>query len=210
MTVRTAPITIGIILLLVSFSHQLIVFHWSLSDSKSPQVSRTLFSILADFNNAAVGTVSTCPVISKSSSPCIKSLVTVPRTPITIGIIVTFLFHSFFKSLARSRYLSHFSLSFNSILWSVGKAKTTIMQILSLLLIIIRSSRLTGIRWSVCILQSQRSLLVSFSRTDSGLWIYHLFVWSKFNFFTIPCGLPRPSSRNKSYTLSVLIYCIRL
>ena len=30
------------------------VFHWSLSDSKSPQVSRTFSSILADLNNAVV------------------------------------------------------------------------------------------------------------------------------------------------------------
>ena len=41
-------------MLFQSFSHQrqLVVFHWSLSDSKSPQVSRTLLSILAVFNNA--------------------------------------------------------------------------------------------------------------------------------------------------------------
>ena len=39
------------------------VFHWSLSDSKSPQISST---ILADLNNAVVWTVSTCPLISKS------------------------------------------------------------------------------------------------------------------------------------------------
>ena len=30
------------------------VFHWSLSDNKSPQVSRNLLGILADFNNAVV------------------------------------------------------------------------------------------------------------------------------------------------------------
>ena len=30
------------------------VFHKSLSDSKSPQVSRTLLSILADLNNAVI------------------------------------------------------------------------------------------------------------------------------------------------------------
>ena len=35
------------------------VFHWSLSDSKSPQVSRILLSILAVFNNAVVWMVST-------------------------------------------------------------------------------------------------------------------------------------------------------
>ena len=52
-----------------SFSHQHypMVFHWSLSDSKSPQVSRTLLSILAVLNNAVVWMVSTRPLISKSS-----------------------------------------------------------------------------------------------------------------------------------------------
>ena len=45
------------------------VFHWSLSDSKSPQVFKTLLSILADLNNAIVWTVSTRPLISKSSCP---------------------------------------------------------------------------------------------------------------------------------------------
>ena len=42
------------------------VFHRSLSDHKSPQVSRTFHSILADLNNAVVWLVSTRPVISKS------------------------------------------------------------------------------------------------------------------------------------------------
>ena len=72
------------------------VFHWSLSHSKSPQVSRTFLSFLADLNNAVVLIVFTCTPISKSHSPCINPLVTVPRTPITIGI-VTFMFHSFFQ-----------------------------------------------------------------------------------------------------------------
>ena len=55
------------------------VLHWSLSNSKSPQVSRTLLSILADLNNAVV--------ISKSSSLYINPLVTLPRALITIIII---------------------------------------------------------------------------------------------------------------------------
>ena len=37
-------------------------------------------------------------------------------------------------------------------------------------------------RWSVCISKCQRSLCVSFSRRESGLCIYHLYVWSNFNF----------------------------
>ena len=80
------------------------VFHWSSSDCKSPQVSRTP-GILTDLNNAVVWTVSTRPVISKSSRPCTNPLVTVPRAPITIDIIDTF---SFFSSLVRSRYSSPF------------------------------------------------------------------------------------------------------
>ena len=73
------------------------VFHWSLSDSKSPQVSRTLLSILTVLNNAVIGMVSTRPLTSKSSSLFNNHLVTEPKAPITIGIIVTFMFHSFFS-----------------------------------------------------------------------------------------------------------------
>ena len=43
-------------------------------------------------------------------------------------------------------------------------------------LIIIRSRLLAEIRWSVCMSKSHRSLCESFSRTDTGLYIYHLFV----------------------------------
>ena len=91
-------------------------FHCSLSDSKSPQVSRTLLSILAVLNNAVVWMVSTRPPTSKSSSPFSNPSVTVPNAPITTGIIVTYTFHSFFNFLARSRYLSFFSHSFSFIL----------------------------------------------------------------------------------------------
>ena len=59
-------IIIIIILPLENCSHQrwLIVFLWSLSDCKSPQVSRTLLGILADLNKVVVWSVSTCPLIS--------------------------------------------------------------------------------------------------------------------------------------------------
>ena len=55
-------------------------FHWSLSDSMSPQVSRTLLSILAVLNNVGVWMVSTRPPTSKSSGPFSNPLVTVPNT----------------------------------------------------------------------------------------------------------------------------------
>ena len=131
------------------------VFHWSLSDSKSPQVSRTCLSILAVLSNAVVWIVSTRPPTFMSSRPFNNPLVIVPNAPITIGTIVTFMFHSFFNSLARSMNLSFFSLSFRFILWSAGTAKTTILQVLFFffLLIIMRSGLLAGIRWSICILK---------------------------------------------------------
>ena len=73
------------------------VFHWTLSDSKSPQVSRTLLSILVVLNNVVVWMVSTRPPTSKSSSAFSNLLVTVPIAPIRIGMIVTCMFHSFFQ-----------------------------------------------------------------------------------------------------------------
>ena len=99
------------------------VFHWRLSDNKSPEVSRTLLSILAVFNNAVVWMVSTRSLTSKSFRLFNNPLVTVPKAPITTGIIATFMFHSFFNSLARSRYLSLFSHSVSFILWSAGDSK---------------------------------------------------------------------------------------
>ena len=129
------------------------VFHWRLSDSKSPQISRTLLGILAVFNNAVVWMASTRPPTSKFSGSFHNPLVTGPKALITIGINVTFMFLSFFHSLARSRYLSLFSHSFSLILWSAAIAKSTILQIFFFLLIIIRSGLLAELRGSVCILK---------------------------------------------------------
>ena len=67
-----------------SLQHQLKIFNWSLSDSKSPQVSRTLLSILANFNSVVVWMVSTYIFISNSSSLFTNPSVTVVCTPLTI------------------------------------------------------------------------------------------------------------------------------
>ena len=91
-------IYLSIILLLWEFFT--LPFHLSLSDIKSPQVSRTLLSILADFNSAVVCMVSTSVLISnsfKSSSLFTDPLVILPGAPITTGITVTFMFRSFFQ-----------------------------------------------------------------------------------------------------------------
>ena len=84
------------------------VFYWWRSNSKSPQVSRPLLNILSDLNNVVVWMVSTRSLIFKSSSPFNNHSVAVLRALITIRINVTSMFHSFFRSLARSRYLSFF------------------------------------------------------------------------------------------------------
>ena len=149
---------------------------WSLSDSKSPQVSKTLFSILADRNKAVDRMVSTRSLVFKSSSPRINSSVTVQRALITIGIIVTIMFHSSsipWKGLGT--YLSSL-FQFYFVICQESKVYNTACSLFFLLL-------LDLIRWFVCISKSQRSFCVSFTRTDSGLCIYHLFVWSNFNFF---------------------------
>ena len=72
------------------------VFHKSLSNSKSPQVSGTLLSIRAVFKNTVVWMVSTLTLTFKSSRPFNNPLVVVPKAPITSGIIVNFMFHSLF------------------------------------------------------------------------------------------------------------------
>ena len=153
-------------------------FHWSLSGSKSPHVFRNLLSILSVLNNVVVYRVSNRLPTSKFSSPFNNPLVSLPNTPVTIGIIVSFMFHSFFNSLARSRYLSFFSHSFSFILWSAGTAKSTILQVLFFLFIINRSDLLAKIRWFACMSKSQMCLCVLYSWTGAGLCIYHLFVRS--------------------------------
>ena len=74
-------------------------------------------------------------------------------------------------------------------------------------LIIIRSGLPAEIRWSVCMLKSNRTLCVSFSRTGVGLCIYHLFAWSNLEFLHISQWITLPI---QLCSLSVPICCIRL
>ena len=97
----------------------------NLNDSKSPQVSRILLSILADLNYAVFWRFLILLPISTSCSP----LGTIPSEPITIGITVNLMFYSFLCSLSRSKYLDLFSLSLFFSLSSAGTAKSTIGQV---------------------------------------------------------------------------------
>ena len=166
------------------------VFHWSLSDKKSPQNSRTLLSILAVLSKAVICIVSTRPPTSKSSRSFNNpSFVVVPKAPVTIGtIILLFTFFQFFCGQLgqQNRQFCKFSFFF----------------------FVNYSGLLAEIRWSVCKSKSHRSLCVSFSRTR--LCIYHLLVWSNLNFLHISSRSLCPPSRVSSYTPSMLICCIRL
>ena len=143
-------------------------FFTAVWETASPQVC-----ILA--HNAVFWLDSTRPLISKSTSPCINVLVTVPSAPITIDIIVTFTFHSF--SVLWQGPHNYLSFRFPSVLPSgQPERQSPLLGRFSFLLTITSSSRLAEIRWSVCISKSQKILCVSFSRTDSGLCIYHVSV----------------------------------
>ena len=80
------------------FTH-LGVFHTTRVWVTASHIKSTGLSILVDLSNAAVWMVSTCPLISKSSSPCTNHFVTVLNALITIGITVTFTFDEFFFNL---------------------------------------------------------------------------------------------------------------
>ena len=95
--------------------------------SKSPQVSRTLLSILADLSNAVVWVVSTRPSISSSSSLLAKLLMTVPSTRIIIGITVNFISHNILSSLASPCLSFHF-LWFSLIYFFVSFPPTNVSR----------------------------------------------------------------------------------
>ena len=73
-------------------------------------------------------------------------------------------------------------------------------------LIIIRFGLLAGIRLSVYILKSHRSLCVTFSRTDAGFCLYHLLVWSNLNFLHISKWIPLPTQS----CLALYSFCANL
>ena len=123
--------------------HTSVSWWFSTGDSLRVKLLKSLRSVLADHNNAgcldglhlssylqvggwsALVLLFTLSTVTKwqvqGFSPCTSHLVTVPSAPITIGVTV---------SLARSRYLSFFLLSFNFTQCLAGTAKFTIWQVL--------------------------------------------------------------------------------
>ena len=114
------------------------------------------------------------------------------------------MFHSFFSSQARSKYLSFFSHSFSFILWSAEIAKSTILQVLFfffffcwLLLGLVFWPRLGD----PCVCQSPIWVYASFSWTGAGL-----FMWSNLNFLHISQSIPLPTQS----CFILLLCCVHL
>ena len=105
------------------------VFHLSLGDSKSPQVSRTLLGILAD---AVVWMVSSRLLISMPPNPCMNPLVTASSEPIAISIAVTFMFYSFFHFSSKVQVLTFlfaFFQFYSVVSRDVQSLRSTIQQV---------------------------------------------------------------------------------
>ena len=116
----------------------------------------------------------------KSSSPFTSHSVTLPSAPITSGLKVTSMFHSFWFSGKFYVLIYRFIfLQFSPVV--SGNSKIPSSTGSCVLLTITRSGHPVKIRWSVCILRSQRNLFVSFSRWDFGLCIYHFYIWLNLN-----------------------------
>ena len=124
-------------LLLTNFLHQrslffffcfFVFFYLSLSDYKSPLVSRTLLSILADLNYSVVWIVSILRLIFSSSSLFSKAFQSVPSAPTTTSITFTLMFHGFFLYFSGKvqvfLYLFTFFYFYSMLHWK-GKAKST-------------------------------------------------------------------------------------
>ena len=110
------------------------------------------------------------------------------------------MFHSFFNSLARSRYLSYVSHSFSFILWSARTAKSAILQILSFFFFF--CWLLIGLVWFVCMSKSQKSLCVLFwhinlcmlfnakaTLLEEQYWYYLTHSWEDKGVDTFPKGI---------------------
>ena len=117
-----------------------------------------------------------------------------PKEQITIGTIVTLMFHFFFfqfSSKVDVLILLFTFFQFYSVVSQDRKVDNFANSLF--LLIIIRSGLLAEIRWSVCMSKSQRNLCVSFSWTGAELCIYHLLVWLNINFLHISQWITLPT-----------------
>ena len=137
------------------------MFAGSLSlESKSPQISGTLLSILADLSNAVVWMVSIFLLIFNSFSPFFKPSGTAPSEPTTIGITSIHMFRGLFSSLARYEYLSIISLPFILTQCLLERQNPQNGKFFFFLVCETRSRLLAETTWSVFILNHRELLLL--------------------------------------------------
>ena len=181
------------------------VSHKSLNDNKSPQVCRTLFSILADLDNAVVWMITSRPLIPSFMYRFLLLIISMAHVSIMNSILMSWLYIltagfpvqvSIFWWLYGPHQLQLLSPLFSCFIIFQFSSKVLVFIFLFAFfqfypvvswngkvhlsagsLFCCWLSQGLVVWWSVCILKSQRSLCISFSRTDSGLCIYHLFVW---------------------------------
>ena len=144
--------------------------------------------------------VSARPLTFKTFCPFTKRLGIVPSAPITLGITVTFVFHSFFSSQVKSKILSPFWFSLDFTL----HAKFSRFSFFS-------SFFQNHKVWSYgrdLVIRLYFKIPERFVRLILRLCIYYLFEWQIWISSTNLNGLPSPSSRVLTHTLFVLISCI--
>ena len=134
--------------MILSNQRQRMVFHRIPMDSTIPE---SLFSILADFNNAVVCMLSILCPLSSSTSLFFDLLWSVHSSPTIIGITFTYFPHSFFSSQARYEYEYIFLLSFIFTLWSAETAKYSNSQVLIVFFSNIFFGLLTLGEWVECL-----------------------------------------------------------
>ena len=121
------------------FIPALVIFNWSLNDSKYSQLSRTFLSILADLNNVVVSMVAILSPIPNSTIILSRPFEIVPSAPTIVCVTFSFIFHSFsfdfwFLVLWQDPRIS---LSFRFLLYFTGTAKSTWQEIFLFPLLII-------------------------------------------------------------------------
>ena len=147
-----------------------VVFHWNLSDSKSPQISRMLLSILTNFSRAVTWMDLILLFVSRLPSLFTRFSWTVPRALNRTTIAFSLL--NFFSSQARFRYLSKFWFIsfFPFVLWWNGKIYFT-----SPLLANQNEVWSSGLDWVIRYLEIPDNFVSHFQR-HILFWMHMLFV----------------------------------
>ena len=166
--------------------------HWGLSDSKSPQVSMTLLSILANLNND-VGWMSPFVLIFTSLPGLTSIFFTVPGAPISISSLFSCSTVFYFSSKVQILFLLFIFFEFYSVVSRENKVNHFASSLF--LLIIIRS--VVSPRSShPFVLQNPREFCASHSPGKNLDWADTICSYGQIQIScTIPRGSPCPPSR---------------